>query len=92
MFSPWMIFQEVKMHDGCAGSFENGKQVADKVRVMGFSLQMMPMPLNIKCENCEKEFIMEKFESKCPECNMVYAVTPCHAFDQDNVQAAGIDY
>lgn len=80
------------MHDGCSGSFENGKEVADKVRMMGFSLQAMPMPLNIKCENCEEEFTMEKFEDKCPKCDMVYAVTPCHAFDPGNVQPAGIDY
>ena len=80
------------MHDGCSGSFEDGKQVADKVRMMGFNIQMMPMPLNIKCENCENEFEMETFEGKCPECSMVYAVTPCHAFDPANVQAAGINY
>ena len=80
------------MHDGCSGSFENGKEVADKVRMMGFDIQMMPMPLNIKCENCENDFEMETFEGKCPDCNMVYAVTPCHAFDPANVKPAGIDY
>jgi len=80
------------MHDGCAGSFEDGKQVTDKVRMMGFSLQVMPMPLEIVCEHCSNEFTMEKFEAKCPDCNMVYAVTPCHAFNSENVQAAGIDY
>ncbi len=80
------------MHDGCSGSFESGKQVADKVRMMGFDIQMMPMPLSIKCENCENQFEMETFEVKCPECSMVYAVTPCHAFDPANVQAAGINY
>ncbi len=80
------------MHDGCAGSFDNGKQVADKVRMMGFASQPMPMPLEIKCENCGNNFSMEKFESKCPDCSMVYAVTPCHAFDAENVSAAGIDY
>jgi len=80
------------MHDGCSGSFENGKQVADKVRMMGFDIQAMPMPLMIKCENCETDFEMENFESKCPNCGMVYAVTPCHAFDAANVKAAGINY
>lgn len=80
------------MHDGCTGSFTDGKDVADKVRMMGFSNQPMPMPLNIKCENCENEFEMDTFEDKCPVCNMVYAVTPCHAFDPDNVSAAGINY
>ena len=80
------------MHDGCGGSFENGKQVADKVRQMGFALQPMPMPLDVKCVECGDTFEMVIFEDQCPKCKMVYAVTPCHAFDAGNVQAAGIDY
>ncbi len=80
------------MHDGCSGSFENGKQTVDKVRAMGFNEQYMPVPLELKCENCEEMFTMESFEDKCPKCNMVYGVTPCHAFDASNIMAAGIDY
>lgn len=80
------------MHDGCSGSFENGKQVADKVRMMGFADQMMPMPLELKCSQCGKGFEMTTFEAKCPGCGMVYAVTPCHAFDPAGIMPAGIDY
>jgi len=80
------------MHDGCAGSFENGKQVVDKVRQMGFAPQPMPMPMEIKCVECEETFEMVNFEDRCPKCGMVYGVTPCHAFDPENVKAAGIDY
>ena len=80
------------MHDGCAGSFETGKQVVDKVRTMGFAEQVMPMPLDIKCEECGTDFSMETFESKCPKCEMVYGVVPCHAFDVANVAQAGINY
>lgn len=80
------------MHEGCSGDFQTGKEVADKVRMMGFSTQYMPMPLTIECEGCKKTFEMETFEDKCPDCGMVHAVTPCHAFDPDNVRAAGIDY
>jgi len=79
------------MHDGCSGSFENGKQVVDKVRMMGFSEQPMPMPLEMDCE-CGEHFEMENFEDNCPKCGMVYGVTPCHAFDAGNVQAAGVKY
>lgn len=79
-------------HGGCSGSFDNGTQVVDKVRQMGFSEQYMPMPMDIKCSGCAKTFEMETFESKCPNCNMVYGVTPCHAFDPENVIAAGVDY
>ncbi|WP_105617111.1 hypothetical protein [Vallitalea okinawensis] len=80
------------MHEGCSGSFDNGKQVVDKIRMMGFSAQYMPVPLNITCVDCGDDFEMEKFEGKCPKCDMVYGVTPCHAFDPDNVMAAGKDY
>ncbi len=80
------------MHDGCSGSFQNGIEVVNKVRTMGFSEQFMLVPLNIKCDNCGDSFEMETFEAKCPKCEMVYAVTPCHAFDPDNVKAAGINY
>jgi hypothetical protein len=59
---------------------------------MGFSPQPMPMPLEIKCVECEENFEMVNFEEKCPKCNMVYGVTPCHAFDPVNVKAAGINY
>jgi hypothetical protein len=83
--------EENDMHDGCSGSFENGKQVVDKVRIMGFERQPMPVPMNIECSNCGKTFEMENFSDKC-ECGMVYGVTPCHAFDPANVKAAGIDY
>jgi len=80
------------MHGGCTGSFSSGKDAVDKVRIMGFSNQPMPMPLQITCENCSELFAMTKFEDQCPKCEMVYAVTPCHAFDPDNVKAAGIGY
>jgi Zn finger protein HypA/HybF involved in hydrogenase expression len=79
-------------HDGCSGTFANGMMVADKVRQMGFDQQFMPMPFDMNCHNCKKVFEMEKFETHCPNCGMVYAVTPCHAFDPENVMAAGIGY
>ncbi len=80
------------MHDGCAGEFENGKQVADKIRMMGFANQQMPMPQDIKCHGCDEPMVMETFASKCEKCGMVHAVTPCHAFDPENIMAAGINY
>lgn len=80
------------MHDGCSGGFNNGQQVVDKVRMMGFSPQNMPVPLEIECKECGSSFSMDTFESKCPDCNMVYGVTPCHAFDPENVMAAGVNY
>jgi len=80
------------MHQGCSGSFENGRQVVDKIRYMGFAAQFMPLPFTISCAECGNDFLMEKFESTCPECGMVYGVVPCHAFEVEQVQAAGIGY
>lgn len=80
------------MHDGCNGSFEDGKQVVDKVRMMGFSLQSMPIPATFKCHECDEEITMVTMEYACPHCGMVYGVTPCHAFDINNIMAAGKNY
>lgn len=77
------------MHDGCSGKFENGMQVLQKVRMMGFSTGYLPMPMTISCSDCGKDVEMVTFESVCPHCGMVYAVTPCHAFDPDNIMPAG---
>jgi Zn finger protein HypA/HybF involved in hydrogenase expression len=80
------------MHDGCNGNFENGKQVVDKIRMMGFNKQAMPVPAVFECKNCGEQITMVTMEYKCPHCGMVYGVTPCHAFDINNIMAAGIDY
>ena len=80
------------MHDGCTGQTGDGQMVVNKVRMMGFAGQFMPMAFEITCHECKTEFTMEHFEGKCPKCNMVYGVTPCHAFDPANIMAAGVDY
>ena len=38
------------MHSGCSGSFDDGKQVVDKLRMMGFSEGLMPVPAEFDCE------------------------------------------
>ncbi|MCK4690935.1 MAG: hypothetical protein KAT20_03955 [Desulfuromonadales bacterium] len=80
------------MHDGCSGSVGDGAQVVDKLRMMGFSQYGMPEPVEIGCEGCRTTFMMETLEAKCPNCGMVYGVTPCHASDASGIKAAGIDY
>lgn len=80
------------MHDGCTGPGADGKMMVNKVRMMGFAGQPMPMPLSITCSNCNHTFQMMTFEAACPECRMVYGVTPCSASDPGKVKAAGIDY
>ncbi len=80
------------MHDGCNGSFSDGKQVVDKIRMMGFNMQPMPIPAVFNCHNCGEQITMTTMEYKCPHCGMVHGVTPCSAFDIENIKAAGIDY
>ena len=35
------------MHDGCSGSFNDGIEVVEKLRMMGFSSQPMPLNMNV---------------------------------------------
>ena len=78
------------MHDGCSGSFTDGKQVIEKLKMMGFDQQYMPLPATLNCE-CGETLTMDTFVYKCPHCGMHYAVTPCHAFDASNIMKAGKD-
>ncbi len=87
-----MLFIGEKMHEGCSGSFADGKQIADKVRGMGFDTNSLPAPLEINCNHCNGSFQMTTMLSKCPSCGMVYAVTPCHAYSAEFVMPAGIGY
>ncbi|MCP3875683.1 MAG: hypothetical protein GY699_21325 [Desulfobacteraceae bacterium] len=80
------------MHDGCSGAFESGKQIIDKIRMMGFNKNPMATVLEINCTNCDSRFQMEFMESECPSCGMVYGVTPCHSHSAEFVKAAGVKY
>lgn len=80
------------MHDGCSGAFESGKQIVDKIRMMGFNTNSLRTPLEISCANCDAIFQMETMESQCPCCDMVYGVTPCHSHSVQFVKAAGVKY
>ena len=80
------------MHDGCTGQSESGKLIVDKIRKMGFNTQALPAVLEICCSNCDTIFQMEKMETMCPSCAMVYGVTPCHSHSAQFVKAAGVNY
>lgn len=80
------------MHDGCTGPTTDGKTMVNKVRMMGFAQMPMPLPLDIDCIGCGTTFTMERFEGLCPECGMVYGVTPCSADNPANVKPAGVGY
>jgi len=80
------------MHDGCSGHSQSGKQIVDKIRLMGFNTNTLPVALDISCGNCDNQFQMKMMETKCPSCGMVYGVTPCHSHSAEFVQAAGVNY
>ncbi|MBV5339746.1 MAG: hypothetical protein J0665_09320 [Deltaproteobacteria bacterium] len=80
------------MHEGCEGSFGGGAQIVDKLRTMGFSSMAMPVEVQLDCEACGTPFQMQTLEGRCPQCDMVYGVTPCHAADPGNIKAAGVGY
>ena len=56
------------MHDGCSGSFNDGIEVVEKLRMMGFSNQPMPVPAVFTCKECNTEIVMDTFEYECPHC------------------------
>ena len=45
--------------------------------------------MTFPCQECGKEITMTTFAFECPHCGNVHAVTPCHAFDPENVLSAG---
>ncbi len=80
------------MHDECSGNLESGKQIVDKIRMMGFNKMSLPVAFELNCKNCSYLFQMKMMEAVCPSCNMVYGVTPCHAHSVEFVKAAGVNY
>lgn len=79
------------MHEGCAGSFSSGMEILHKIRRMGFNRQPLPTIITLHCEQCGTAMQMVNFETPCPACGMVYAVTPCHAADPAAIRAAGMN-
>ncbi|ERP39009.1 hypothetical protein [Chitinivibrio alkaliphilus] len=69
------------MHEGCSGSFAENIEVVEKVRMMGFSNHYLPMPLHIACKQCGEKIFFERYETPCPSCGAIHAVTPCHGHD-----------
>lgn len=78
-------------NDGCAPDLNDGKAIVDKVRLVQVSNGIMEQPFVIECE-CGQPFTMKTFEARCPNCDMVYGVTPCSSHIKTNIKAAGINY
>ena len=78
-------------NDGCAPDLNNGKAIVNKVRQVGVRDGILETPHIVECE-CGQKFKMVHFEEKCPNCGMVYGVTPCSSHDIKNIKPAGINY
>lgn len=74
----------------CGGAFDTGREILAKIRLMGFAEKPVDLPLTVFCGECNRAFPMVTFETACPHCGMVYAVTPCQAFSSENVKPAGL--
>lgn len=79
------------MSESCGCNFTKDTLMVDKVRVKGFSKDLLPNAFAIDCE-CGHTFEMKFHEDQCPNCDMVYGVTPCSNESVSNVQAAGVNY
>ena len=81
------------MSCGCANTDKsNGQSVVDLVRSKGKGDFPLRNSLEIECVECNEAFTMQTHVDKCPNCKMVYGVTPCSSHDKNNVKPAGIEY
>lgn len=64
--------------------FENNQAVLNKVREKGFSNDKMDYCYELECE-CGAKVEMSTFETKCPNCNGIFVVTPCSQDSVDNI-------
>ncbi|XMB72060.1 hypothetical protein RJI07_08125 [Mycoplasmatota bacterium WC30] len=78
-------------NDGCAPDLNDGKAIVDKVRQVAVGAGLLETLHVIECE-CGFSFEMRHFEEKCPQCGMVYGVTPCSSHDKTNIKPAGVNY
>lgn len=80
------------MHEGCSGTFDSGRAVVTKLRMMGFSQGLLPMAFELSCHHCRAPMTMTTFEFACPGCGAIHGVTPCHSHSAEFVQCAGPDF
>lgn len=77
---------------GCGTSAKNGQAIVDKVRSKGMADMPMPTAHELTCTACNTAFTMVNYVDTCPNCQMVYGVTPCSAADAANIKPAAVNY
>ncbi|WP_026960248.1 hypothetical protein [Aliagarivorans taiwanensis] len=79
------------MSCGCGTDHSDGKAIIDRLRVKGLADKPMKQSYQINCE-CQSEFTMTTFSASCPQCGMVFGVTPCSQHALENIKPAGVNY
>ncbi len=69
----------------CNCSVNNAEEVVNKVMEKGFSNEKMSNSYTLKC-TCGTDVEMETYLTTCPNCNNIFAVTPCQSDDVNNVK------
>ncbi|MGL4971982.1 MAG: hypothetical protein ACRC6H_02460 [Culicoidibacterales bacterium] len=77
---------------GCGTPQKGGKAIVDKVRLKGMDAAQMPKAHELTCQACATEFTMVTYVDQCPNCQMVYGVTPCSADQVENIKPAAVNY
>lgn len=68
----------------CGCSVSTAQEVVDKVRKKGVDKVALKKSYTINCE-CNCSFEMLTHLSTCPNCQAIYAVTPCKSDDKKNI-------
>lgn len=81
------------MSCGCSNTDKNnGKSIVDLIRSKGKDGFPLRTTHELDCVNCKETFTMTTHVDKCPNCNMVYGVTPCSSHAKENIKSADINY
>lgn len=86
------VLEEERMACGCGTPQKGGTAIVDKVRLKGMADALMPEAHDLTCEACQGTFTMTTYVATCPNCQMVYGVTPCSADNRANIKAAAVNY
>lgn len=71
--------------------YENGMEIANKVRETGLENTPMPQQTFVSCD-CGTKYEKKTLIDECPNCHMTYVVSPESAHSPEYIVAAGIDY
>lgn len=75
----------------CGCEYENELQVVEKVLSKGFETRKLAQTFNLICE-CKTDVVMENNIAHCPNCQRIFAITPCNENDITKVVSVPKEY